>query len=335
MKAAMAPGRRTGTRAASAVGRSRLTEADLILDLQRDAGNRAVAALLAGHTSVGVQRALSVSPRDLRAGRTGKERLRSVFVKDTYGKILSALRDFEAKPDVATGVLIVRLIDYWKSKYGSDSRPRYVARLSQLEDVRAEVWRDVGKLRAEAEYTKDFEGGEGRWSPLKGASQLTKLAGLGTAKQLAQGTTNEKMSGQGGAALELVKKYKLSEAEIAAIRTYTMGDYQYINPATASNQPWLKANIAGGAGQFNTQAGERTLLEEGRLHAGVMMEGVKKLPKWKGLLYRGERVSPAEFKDRYAGRSKIEQLTFGSASKSFSVAQKFANGEGDKAPPDA
>jgi hypothetical protein len=302
-----------------------------LMTMQRQAGNKAVTSLLGNEGPDTLARASNIPLGKLRAGRTAKEDLKRLFVADTYSKIISALKDFQDTPEIATGVAVVGLIDYWMSKYGNETKPKYRNRRATLEDVRATVWRDVGKLRAQAEYTKDFTGGEGRWFPLQAPSPMTKMGGHGLAKKLAQGQTST-FEGTGDEALELVKKYKLTEAEITAIRTYTMSDYKYINPSTASNVGWLRGNMAKAGSAFNAAAGEKALLSEGRMQAGMMVDAVSKLPLWSGTLYRGERVSAKQFNERYAGKSEYPQNTFGSASKNFSTAQKFANGEGDDTP---
>jgi hypothetical protein len=290
-----------------------------------------VSSLLGSEGPDALARASNIPIAKLRAGRTAKEEFKSLFVNDTYSKIMKALKDFQDTPDIPTGVAVIGLIDHWRSKYGNEKKPKYRNRLATLEDVRATVWRDVGKLRAQAEYTKDFTGGEGRWFPLQAPSPMTKMGGHGLAKKLAQGETGT-FEGTDQAALEIVQKYKLTEAEITAIRTYTMADYKYINPATASNIGWLQNNMRKAGGVFNAAAGEKALLSEGRMQAGMMVDAVSKLPLWSGTLYRGERVSAKQFNERYAGKSEYPQNTFGSASKNFSTAQKFANGEGDDTP---
>jgi transposase len=81
----------------------------------------------------------------------------------------------------------------------------------------------------------------------------------------------------------------LSKAEIAAIATFTNDDYRYINPATANDDGWMKANIP------DASDSERASMKsEGTLHAGMAMEGLNKLPVWTGRTFRGEKLKPEE-----------------------------------------
>jgi hypothetical protein len=320
-----------GTRSAEAEGGS---VEEQVLDLQRRAGNRAVADLLTSATDV--QRATrpgDIGAGDLKGTRAFGEKVRSAFASDTFSKLTKALAAFQQKPDLVQAAAVVGLCDHWLAKHGSESSRKMRERKATVEQVRAEVWRDAGKLRAQSQYAKEFEGAAGTWFPLQAPSQMTKTGGHGLAKKLAAGQTGT-FEGTDQAALELASKYRLTEAEIAAIRTYTMADYKYINPATASNVGWLRGNMAKAGGAFNASAGEKTLLEEGRMQAGMLKDAVTKLPAWSGTLYRGERLTAQEFKERYEGKSEYEQVAFGSASKSFSIGQKFANGMGDEAPGD-
>lgn len=117
----------------------------------------------------------------------------------------------------------------------------------------------------------------------------------------------------------------LSAAELAGIQTYSVQDYRYINPATANDPAWLAKNFPSLAdkpdktledwqelqdelavkGQTLDQrmAGRRgeltTLREEGGLHAGIATQGLLKMPVWKGLAYRGERLSRQRFYPRF------------------------------------
>jgi hypothetical protein len=117
----------------------------------------------------------------------------------------------------------------------------------------------------------------------------------------------------------------LSAAELAAIQTYTAQDYRYINPAAANDPGWLAANFPDLADQPNKSLEEWAELqdllaaegqsleqrlaerqkqltafrEEGGLHTGVALKGLRKMPPWKGLAYRGENAEGKRFYPRY------------------------------------
>jgi ADP-ribosyltransferase exoenzyme len=158
---------------------------------------------------------------------------------------------------------------------------------------------------------------------------------------------------------EFAKKYKLEEAEVIAIRTYTAADYKYINPAVANQKDhperqklgadgkpiaWMdaqhrpdpsKAKNATEKKQLEKalaeyEAGKKTsLMEEGALHAGMVMEAFKKLPKKAGTLYRGARMNMQRFDAEYSVGKQIPVEAFMSQSVSQDVARGFADGGGN------
>jgi hypothetical protein len=117
----------------------------------------------------------------------------------------------------------------------------------------------------------------------------------------------------------------LSAAELAAIQTYSVQDYRYINPATANDPAWLAKNypslsdkpdktmddwgelqdeLALKGQTLDQRMADRrgeltTLREEGGLHAGVAMQALLKMPVWKGTAYRGERITRQRFYPRF------------------------------------
>jgi hypothetical protein len=155
----------------------------------------------------------------------------------------------------------------------------------------------------------------------------------------------------------------LSAAELAAIQTYSVQDYRYINPATANDPAWLAKNfpsladkpdktledwadlqdeLAAGGQTLDERMADRrrdlaTLREEGGLHTGVAMQGLLKMPAWKGTAYRGERLSAQRFYPRFVKRGDgfvprdptFTWKTITSISKSEQIAGGFStHGEG-------
>lgn len=136
----------------------------------------------------------------------------------------------------------------------------------------------------------------------------------------------------------------LTEAEVLAIRTYTASNYQYINPAVANQKDkagmsdaWMESQNPHDPSKGQTaKAHRKSLHEEGALHAGMMMEAFKKLPKKSGLLYRGARMNQARFDREYAVGKEIVYEAFVSSAVAAHVARQFANGQSDlKLPADA
>ena len=155
------------------------------------------------------------------------------------------------------------------------------------------------------------------------------------------------------------KKYKLEEAEVLAIRTYTAADYKYINPAVANQKDHPERQKLGGDGKpiawmdaqhrpdpskakndterkqlekalaEYEQSKKKSLEEEGALHAGMVMEAFKKLPKKKGTLYRGARMNLARFQSEYTVGKQMPIEAFMSQSVNKDVARGFADGQGN------
>jgi hypothetical protein len=121
--------------------------------------------------------------------------------------------------------------------------------------------------------------------------------------------------------LQAIMTHGLTEAEVLAIKTYTADDYKYINPATANDAKWMASR--------NPGKDEKTLRQEGGLHAAVMAAGMDKLEAKSGTVYRGERMTAERFgmvelaKD--AGRP-YEFKTVTSLSVDRSKADQFSQG---------
>jgi hypothetical protein len=122
----------------------------------------------------------------------------------------------------------------------------------------------------------------------------------------------------------------ISPAELAAIQTYTAQDYLYINPATQNDPAWLRANypdlvdkpnkttedwqqlrdqLAASGQTLDQRTTDRqkelkALREEGALHTGVALQGLLKMPVWKGTAYRGEAIDGNRFDPRFVKDSK-------------------------------
>lgn len=96
-------------------------------------------------------------------------------------------------------------------------------------------------------------------------------------------------------------KLGLSEAEVAAIQAYTANDYTYINPATSNDKGWM--GTFGGKGTGATEAESQkkmsAIQQEGSLHTAFGVQGLLKLPVWKGLAYRGQTLQFKQFHDLF------------------------------------
>jgi hypothetical protein len=372
-----------------------------VLQLQRDAGNKAVSQMVAaqrqaaGHARV--QRAMSTTAGDLaryRSGSTG-----------TYARIVKVLRDFDKArtPEIKQqlAVLIRGLCNVWLKDHERPKSSRERTQRQKIELLEAESFREMGVLAAQTQYLKGFDANAGPGAGavqgprrISGQNQAPAQAGpsrllpgvapngrgylqapfdpnkqfgqfealtmgprlnaAGPAKALAGGET-VKANATAGAdktAQRVASKYKLSAAEIAAIRTYSFADYAYMNTAASNNRARLEVNMRTSKDNYLKKlaaapGGFDTAMKEGAMHAGVLMQALAKIEPFAKKGYRGERLSASEFYKRYVvgavvpgtnkepGKSSTDVVynRFGSASKKRHVAEGYAQGTaGDLTP---
>lgn len=304
---------------------------DRLLAVQRRAGNTAVCALIEGHASPAVQRSIGVSVAELSKLRTGNK-LQRALASSTFDKLVAVRVRYDKAKDPLDRLLfadaLAGLSDRWLAAHGNTKSQADLKRRPVVEDLQAHALRAASKIRAERIYMKEMEGGG-----LKGVGATTKLNAVGQAKGLAQGKTSPS-AGAGDAAAALAAEHKLTAAEIAAIRVYTLPDYTYLNPAVANSDGWMESRLAEAKDLHAFKKVDAKVLKgEGALHAGMMMQGLSKLPPWKGLTYRGMRMSPEKFADDYYKGATIVNAAFTSSAKIESAARKFADGVGGDTPP--
>jgi hypothetical protein len=143
---------------------------------------------------------------------------------------------------------------------------------------------------------------------------------------------------------QVVEASSLTEAEVAAIQIFTAEDYKYINPAMAGStwegknpegkESWLTENIKKEQDEkgktFEPGASHKAMREEGGLHAGVAMQGLRKLPLYTGKVYRGAGYTDEDFRAKVAVGRVFPFNSFGSSSKDRAVAEKFAHDQTGK-----
>jgi hypothetical protein len=118
---------------------------------------------------------------------------------------------------------------------------------------------------------------------------------VGHAESVAKGTVDAVTPGMTQQTLDVVTKYQLTDAELAAIKIYTVDDYKYINPAMAEIPAWMKAQIpeiAGAKSKDISDQGIQSATAEGQLHGKMAKKGLKRLPDVVGTVYRGEVHQP-------------------------------------------
>jgi hypothetical protein len=349
-----------------------------VLDLQRQAGNKAVTQMVSAQRQAAgaarVQRTMTVRAGDLR---------RQFVLRGTYGKIVRALADFEgsSRPEARLryATMLRGLCNTWLQTHQGPTSPRDKQQRQQIEQLEAEAFREMGVLAAQQAYLKGFDASAPGAGPAQGPSQLPgvapngrgylkapfdpnqqfgQFAGLsmgakvnaaGPARSLEAGRTHEgsATAGAGKAALAFASKYKLTAAEIAAIRTYSFPDYAYIVPAAANSPKYVKQGLENSLDpSLKRLAGSprdlNTAMKEGALHTGMLMQALAKIEPYTKTGYRGERLTASEFYKRYVLGAEISGADtesgesargvaynrFGSASKRRSVAEGYSQGAG-------
>jgi hypothetical protein len=151
------------------------------------------------------------------------------------------------------------------------------------------------------------------------------------------------------ALVDAFKEFKITEAEVKAIRAFTADYFYWINPATANQQThtsrrkldkdgnpvdWMdKANKLD-VSTKEDRAKKKTLMDEGALHSGVLILALRKLPAapTPQITYRGLRITQKEFEEDYIIGNLIPITVLQSSSKYETKAIHFARQQDDDNP---
>jgi hypothetical protein len=106
--------------------------------------------------------------------------------------------------------------------------------------------------------------------------------------------------------------YKLTEAEVLAVKVYTSDDYRYINAATANEKALMnKRQFAGNSEDYLTskegRAEMKRFFEEGSLHSAMAIAALQKLEDVADTCYRGTRMTMQQFEEQY-GNSRRKKF---------------------------
>lgn len=303
------------------------------------------------------------SKQGLRKGARTKDSLYQLAkLLDEYQTVVAEVKNQQALIDNLAA--IVAVCDEYILMHG---RSREVDRLLLVDQIQSEAHRDLGQARAQQRYLSDLKlgttmikTGEAPKQEKKSRNPITQLRNLGKEKQSQTPMTQLLGHSAAGwsqmtserrdetlhpdnpmaAPARLAKEHGLTEAEMAAIRTYTAADYMYMNPAVANDRAWLgkqKGNIQQVAdimplkGMPRRTMDTETMIGEGATHAGVAMQGLLKLPPKKGKVYRGARMSDKEFQKAYGGKT-VTYKAFSSSSTEEGAARNYATGAGTVIP---
>ena len=144
-----------------------------VLQLQREAGNKAVTQLVAAQRQAGgqarVQRAMTSKASDL-----GKHQF---VLRGTYGKIIRVLADFEGSRTSAQkmqyATTLVALTRTWLEAHPRPGSAREKQQRQKVELLEAESFREIGVLSAQNQYLRGFDANAGPAGPAQGPRRLT------------------------------------------------------------------------------------------------------------------------------------------------------------------
>lgn len=303
-------------------------------------GNKATADTIAAATKPLDPMAVTAEEMKQHLGRSYSGNLPGG--QSTYATIHKALQAYEktatsSRVDEKTAKALLQLnglCTRWINEHGRSTDPRDAARgrlIRTLADDMPRQQMEVSKRQALKVYL-DALVGEGP-SPLQAATQGARSTGKAASTPMTQADV-ENAKGLGGdvaakrqARVDLIASTGITPAEQSAIGVYSTEDYNYINPATANSEPFLedrrtKTAKYDLANPFRA-LDNKTVMDEGRLHAGVAMSGLKKLPAHQGLAYRGETRDVGRFAQVDAVGKETELTTFTSTSTKPEVAANF------------
>jgi hypothetical protein len=298
--------------------------------------------------------------------RSTKGQLKGMVTKDTMYRLRQALDDHKkSKDEEGAGdrlAIILGLCHSYINRHGRESDARAkekVATVEQIQEQASSEMRDWGQRQAEARYVRDVNQQGPTPFEREGVGSehaIQQTRGL----QKKQTDPSKRSAGFSPATLELISTYGLTEAEVLAVKMFTVGNYEYINPATANKESWMKGQMfpkekfkdeeesdeeseplseievarlleAKSNGYWASKEGEshlKQLFQEGSLHGALAIKALHKLPPQEGTCYRGARMTEKEFVEKYGvdgqerPTEKLESLT--SVSTVEAVAEGFA-----------
>jgi hypothetical protein len=310
-------------------------------------------------------RICSVNSEPIDGLRSRKGEIKGRLTNDTLYKLRRVVADHQKLEDEWTDgrlALIWGLCNAYLERHGAETDVRAKEKVASVEKIMAEAKLERGRRQAEGRYLEDaYAGAElakakeadpntatPSGTALARQTEATVVVAVPQAQALAKGQLpGRPQTGFNQATLDLIRQYDLSEAEVLAVKVYTAQDYFYINPATANSRDYMVArnfpnanshdeNIQAAAQSYLSSAeGQKELkqlFEEGSLHGSMIVAALKKLPPQQGTCYRGERLTPAAFQEKYGDPTnrRLPQTTLlnlTSISREHRVAQGFADGK--------
>ena len=283
------------------------------------------------------------------AKELGDSKARAFGTGSTFARLQKTLAQYERvassddPKDMARKETLLQSLGRLSSKYINEHQnaasEQDRARLALARNVADEVPMDlvaITKERSDAKYMDNAvnqfsEGGfkamdaEARYAAADSQDEYKKQ--LHAAKTFKNRHDTERLEKR----MALIKDRGLSHAEDAAISSYSLGEFKYMNAATANKRTWMDEVKAGkyGQGRGWGRMSNQTLREEGSLHTAMAVRGMAKLEPYEGLTYRGEERWEYEMRKKLVKGKDYEFTNLTSTSKMKETALGFA-GAGDK-----
>lgn len=317
----------------------RTSEPEIIKALQGVIGNSAVAGMVS--SSQEVHDSPSMESFDF----TGKVGLVANLTHEhdrAFGKIMEAFYKFrEATQDEKQIKYLQEVVnqteewlDNYDEKYKGSNKVADAKKILVLS--RAELKSKVEKV-SEDRYLKKMKKGEFKYVTFSG-----------------QSSHNHNAEEQ-----KFAKEKNLSKAELTAIKVYTAGDYDYINPTMEKNEGWLESKMKKLASpnkkvvngeehnfpaewsqkgfkdqmiqQGPSENQKKEIQEEGKAHGEMAKKGLEKLESTKSNpVYRGMALPRQDILKNYAEGKTVGYKAFTSTSDDREKALSFAKDNVDQ-----
>jgi hypothetical protein len=288
-----------------------------------------------------IQRKMAFAATDLQGTLTLGAKAKGFFgAESTFSQLKKALVGYENSDgpaeELASLQVLKQLAEHWLATHDKDKKKDTDKEASTnrlLNEINIEIPLAQQRIQDDKDeqddYIRQIEAKSLKFLSYSGAGMAKKMKGWHS------GT--DTMTNQAVNVHKLAQDHGLTLAEASAIGIYTADDYKYMNPAVANDEGWMRAmlprtgiaNLATRTGVSNGVTDEHVqeAKQEGNLHSKVAKSGMKKLPDWTGMTFRGLALTENEFAVKYPLNSVSVFPAFSSTSSKESISRGFASKE--------